>query len=164
MVKILKIMTHVLGVFILLAPTAGIAEPAADQLIQQMVRDHKNVRECLAKIGPAELKKNLDAQRIFLSKVGGREYMVEPVSNPEGCGLCGNRRCDKWIYRETGGRYRLLLYVGGADDVVIMNRTTSGYRDLKVIYPAGINYPDSYEIYTFDGSRYKQKGKARDIR
>lgn len=164
MVKILKIMAQVLGVFILLAPTAGMAEPAPDQLIQQMVRDHKNVRECLAKIGPAELKKTLGARRVPLSKGGGREYMVEPASNPEGCGLCGNRRCDKWIYGEAGERYRLLLYAAGADDVVIMNRTTSGYKNLKVIYPAGGNYPASYEIYTFDGSRYKQKGKAMDIR
>jgi hypothetical protein len=164
MLKSRKILAQVLGIVILMAPATGMAEPAADQLIQQMVRDHKNVRECLAKIGPGELKKTLDARRLSLSKGGGREYLVEPASNPEGCGLCGNRRCDKWIYGEAGGRYRLLLYAGGADDVVIMNRTTRGYRDLKVIYPAGGNYPASYEVYTFDGSKYKQQGEAKDIR
>jgi hypothetical protein len=163
-VKILRTMAWVLGFAMVLFPVAGLAERVPDQLIQQMVHDNQNMKVCLSKIGLAELTKHLEARRVSLSRRGDSEYIVEATGNPDGCGLCGNRRCDKWIYGQTGGSYRMLLYVGGADDVVILGSTTRGYRNLKVIYPAGNNYPAFYEIYAFEGRQYKKKGGPMDIR
>jgi hypothetical protein len=164
MVKKMGMMAWMLVFVISFSPAMGMAERVPEQLIRKMAYDNLNVRECLDKVGLAELSKHLDARRVSLRKGGGSEYIVEATSNPDGCGLCGNRRCDKWIYRQDQGFYRLLLNVGGADDVVILARITRGYRDLKVIYPAGNNYPAFYEIYTFNGSKYKRKGKPIDIR
>jgi hypothetical protein len=157
-------MAWMLVFVISLSPAMGMAERVPDQLIRQMAYDNQNVRKCLDKVGLAELLKHLDARRVSLRKGGGSEYIVEATSNPDGCGLCGNRRCDKWIYMQDQEGYRLLLNVGGADDVVILKRITKGYRDLKFIYPAGNNYSAFYEVYAFDGSKYKRKGKPKDIR
>jgi hypothetical protein len=94
---------------------------------------------------------------------GGVDFIVEATQNPADCAICGARRCCQWVYGQMGRQYRLLLTECAADEIVPLNRFTRGFRDLKVIYPAGNTYPASFQIFTFDGLKYTKKGKPRDI-
>jgi hypothetical protein len=145
-------------------PAAGWAEQVSDALLRQLTQDDKSIRECLAKIGPAELKRILQARQISLRQGGEGDFIIEATKNPDGCFICGARRCCQWIYGQVEGKYRLLLTECAADKIVPLNRYTGGFRDLKVIYPAGNAYPASFQIFIFNGVKYKEKGKPRDIR
>jgi hypothetical protein len=147
-----------------LPPVAAWAEQVSDALLRQMVQDVKSIRECQGKIGPAELKKVLEVRCISLRPVSGLDFIVEATKNPADCFICGARRCCQWVYQQVGGQYRLLLEECAADEIVPLNRFTRGFRDLKVIYPAGNTYPASFQIFTFNGMKYQEKGKHRDMR
>lgn len=160
----MRIMVLVLGFAMALAPAATWAEPIPEALFRQLAQDDKSIRDCLAKIGPAQLKKVLEARRISLRQGGGDDFIVEATQNPADCAICGARRCCQWVYGQVDGQYRLLLTECAADKIVPLNRYTRGFRDLKVVYPAGNTYPASFQIFTFNGMKYKEKGKPRDIR
>jgi hypothetical protein len=145
-------------------PAAVWAEQVSDALLRQMAQDDKNIGECLVKIGPAQLKKVLEARRISLRPGNGIDFIVEATQNPADCAICGARRCCQWVYGQVGGQYRLALKECAADEIVPLSRFTRGFRDLKVIFPAGNSYPASFQILTFDGMKYREKGKPRDMR
>jgi hypothetical protein len=127
-----------------------------DQLLRQMAQDSKNIKQCVASIGLAKTKAYLSA-KLFPLSTNGNEILIEVTQSPEACGLCGNRRCDQWVYQKTQNGFALLLNIEGADEVVALSSTTKGRHDLKVVYPAGNTYPESYEFFAFDGKRYRKK-------
>lgn len=49
-----------LGLAMATASAAAWAEPVPDALLGQLAQDDQSIRECLAKIGPAQLKKILE--------------------------------------------------------------------------------------------------------
>lgn len=162
--KVRGIMTLLLGLVIIMASAVAWAEPVPEALFQQMVQDDKSIRDCQAKIGPAQLRKVLEARRLLLRQGVDADFIVEATQNPADCAICGARRCCQWVYGQVGKQYRLLLAECAAEEIVPLNHFTRGFRDLKVIYPAGNNYPASYQIYSFNGIKYKEKEKPRDMR
>jgi hypothetical protein len=164
MVKKMGMMAWVMVFIIVLVPATVMGEQVTDALLRQLAQDDKNIRECLSKIGPAQLKKVLEARRVSLRKAGEVDCIIEATKNPNGCFICGARRCCQWVYGQVGGKYRLLLKECAADEILPLNHFTRGFRDLKVVYPAGNTYPASFQIFTFDGMRYREKGKLKDIR
>lgn len=147
----------------LILPAVSWAEQVPDALLRQLAQDDKSIMKCLVKIGPTQLKKVLEARRISLGQKGGVDFIIEATQNPDGCFICGARRCCQWVYGQVGGKYRLLLTECAADEIVPLNRFTRGFRDLKIIYPGGNTYPASFQIFTFNGLKYKEKGKPRHI-
>lgn len=156
-------MAWALAAVLVMVFSAG-AEPVPEAIFRQLLQDDDTLQDCHSKIGPAQLKKVLDARRVSLRQEGGVDFIVSATHNPEGCVICGARRCCRWVYGQVKGQYRLLLTDCGADEIVPLETFSKGFRDLKVIYPRGYNYPASYQIYSFDGREYKEKGKPREMR
>jgi hypothetical protein len=50
-----------------LAPAAIWAEQVPEALFRQLAQDDRSIRDCLTKIGPAQLKKVLEARRAAAS-------------------------------------------------------------------------------------------------
>ena len=160
MAKIRRAVAWVTGfALLLMVPAAAWAEQVTDALLQQLAQDDKSIRECLAKIGPVQLKKVLEARRISLRQGSGVDIIVEVTQNPDGCFLCGAKGGTQYIYGQVGGHYRLLFSTCVSDKVVPLNRFTRGLRDLKVSDP----YSGTYQIFTFNGMEYKEKKKPRDM-
>jgi hypothetical protein len=131
------------------------AENVPEQLILQMAKDDREVKQCVDMGGASKTTESLTVKEASLSNKGV-ELIVEADAASDDCLLCGNRRCSQWIYQNTAKGYKLLLKVDAADPIQSLSSSTHGLHDLKVIYPAGNFYPSTQEIYKFDGKRYRK--------
>jgi len=132
---------------------------ASGELIQQMMRDDKTVKECVDTAGITQVGDNLSVTQVDLNGDGRFELVVESTGSPGDamqCFLCGPRRCNLWIYQSAQDSYKLLLNSWSVDDFAALKTSTNGYLDLQVQMPAGNNFV--LIRYKFDGNQYQQKG------
>jgi hypothetical protein len=99
----------------------------------------------------ANLAKELSVKKIDLNKDGQPEYLAG-LEDSYFCGAHGN--CPTWVYRKTGGEYRLLLVVNG-ETLALDKTSTNKFRDLR---SEGSNsaFESSGTVFKFDGNTYKE--------
>ncbi len=132
------------------------------QLFRQMIADGEiKYQECV-EWGETDPVKLLETKKMDINGDGIPELVVSGT----GCAFQGARMGTQWIYRRSGIAFERLATIGAANNIIPLNTSTNGYRDLKVAYPPGNTYPEFSEIFRFDGRRYldpqeQQKAKNR---
>lgn len=95
---------------------------------------------------------HLKVEKKDLNKDGQPEF-IATLENELLCGAHAN--CPQWVYRKTGGEYRLLLRTFG-QQLTTQKTLTNSLLDLRS-EGADSAYERSVEIYKFDGSKYAVK-------
>ena len=108
---------------------------------------HKEDRDCVTQSG---LNKSVTVRRIRLARDRTQQILIRGA----GLCLCGAQNCGFWIYRKTGGDYKLLLQGTGSVKVTIGRQSARGYRDV-ISYSHASAAETIIRTYRYDGSQYQ---------
>lgn len=121
-------------------------------LVEQMVRDDEQAKECLASEhngNPELLGGNLKVRRVNLNRDAKPEYIVNLA---DACG--GGQNSPIFVYQRTLRGYSLLLKDSGTD-LSVRRTVTNGYRDLVVVaHGSAIDHEITF--YKFREGKYRQ--------
>lgn len=127
-----------------------------DTLIQQLSKDDKNLTHCLMNLRTDKLSEIFKTSGINLNNDPFPDFILDAISNPENCLLCGARRCNQWVYMGTPQGFSMVLAVEGADEISVLKTSNNSAYDLSIVYPPGNTYSATEEIFKFNGRRYQK--------
>lgn len=128
-------------------PRRRVPSKVQQEIVRQMVRDGQIESSCVA--GAGGVSEVVGVSAVDLNRDGKTEYEIYG----QGCACNGMRRCDQWLYRQTGGGYELLLGPLQADGFDMKKTRTNGYSDIAIALPAGDDF--FVQLYKYDGRRYQ---------
>lgn len=136
-----------------LKPRQSIAFKIPTDLMQQMVRDDKDIQACL-ELEATTIEKfsseNIKVEQVDLNTDGKPELVL---SGETSC-LCGMHACVTWVYGKTSKGWKRLLKASGDGGVKLERTSTNGYRDVSTGAGAAMYYYSS--VFKFDGTQYKE--------
>jgi hypothetical protein len=139
---------------VLLSQTqTAVAARVKKALIEQVLKDDSQLRDCLGKDGLSTKEQfvaDLEIEPLDLNKDGQPEFLVQP-SNP--CS-CGAQNCSIWVYQQAANGYRMILDASGLG-LTPEKTVTNGYMDLSV--DSHNNAATRFQIHhKFDGRQYRE--------
>ena len=109
----------------------------------------KEDRDCVMQSG---LNKSVTVRPIRLARDRTQQILIRGA----GLCLCGAQNCGFWIYRKTGGDYKLLLQGKGSVKVTVGRQSARGYRDV-ISYSHASAAETIIRTYRYDGSQYQRQ-------
>jgi hypothetical protein len=118
------------------------------ELLQQLVRDDRDVRNFIENVGQDYINENkFSAAPVELNGDRTPEFIVYPPTLMD-----GNSSGPRWVYRRTANGYEQLLSTG-AMMVELLRTSTKGYRDL--VSSGGGNAMGYFKnVFKFNGRKY----------